>query len=257
MLKVPNDVLKQMYSTGQAVTLDGRTIGLHSVVIPEFANSLYALVRREQPQVVVEVGLAHGATALAIATALAENGSGRLVSIDPFQHTDWQGVAIAALERSGLAHVHSLIEEPDWIALPQLAEKLGRSCDLAYVDGLHSYEYVLLDFFYIDRLLKIGGVIGFNDCVWPTVIPTLRFVERHRHYEQLKVGLRASYGTRNGLVRAYLRAEARLVPFQTRPSRLRAFARLLGRRSEDRYFRKTDTWEPPEGWMPRRWLLRA
>ena len=252
MLEVPNDALNKMYATGRAVTSDGQTIVLQSVVRPEFANSIYTLVKRERPEVVVEVGLAHGATALAIATALAENGSGQLVSIDPFQSTDWQGAAVAALKRSGLAHVHTLIEEPDWVALPQLVQELGRACDLAYIDGLHSLEYVLLDFFYVDRLLRVGGVIGFNDCDWPAVIPTLRFAQRHRHYEPLDVGLPPLHGTRNELARTYLRAESRCVPDGMRPSQLRAVGRLLGRRSEDQYFRKLDMWEPPQGWMPRR-----
>src|SRR5438105_10434997 len=98
-----------MYETGRALTRDGQTIGLHSVVTAEFANALYALVKRERPKFVLEVGLAHGATALAIATALEENGFGRLLSIDPFQQTKWQGVGLAAIERSGLGALHTVI----------------------------------------------------------------------------------------------------------------------------------------------------
>ena len=41
--------------------------------------------------------------------------------------------------------------------------------DLVYVDGHHSFDYVLLDFFYADQLLGAGGVVGFNDCGWPSV----------------------------------------------------------------------------------------
>jgi predicted O-methyltransferase YrrM len=244
-----------MYATARARTIDGESIGLHSVVPPEFANALYALVREERPELVLEVGLAQGATALSIATALDENGRGRLVSIDPFQQDRWQGTAIAALERSGLSHLHTLVEQPDYIALPRLLEDWGSAVDLAYIDGRHSYEYALLDFFYVDRLLKIGGVVGFNDCDWPAVIPTLRFLSRYRRYESLAVGLASLYGTRNEAVRKYLRAEAKVLPSWTRPSRLRAVGRLLGRRREDRYFRKVDTWEPPEGWMPRGWSI--
>src|SRR4051812_28540608 len=91
-LAVPNVMLHEMYESGRALTGDGQTIGLNSVVTAEFANALYALVRRERPEFVLEVGLAQGATALAIAAALEENGLGRLVSIDPFQQTEWQGV---------------------------------------------------------------------------------------------------------------------------------------------------------------------
>jgi predicted O-methyltransferase YrrM len=255
LLRIPNDVLREMYETSRTIAADGSKIPLHSVVVPESANSLYQLVKRERPTLVLEVGMAQGATALAIVTALAENGSGRLISIDPHQQTRWGGAAVAALERSGLQHLHQLVEAPDYIALPDLLRELGRTVGLAYVDGLHSYEYVLLDFFYIDQILRVGGVVGFNDCDWPAVIPTLRFIQEHRHYEAVDVGLAPAYGTRNEAVRKYLRAEARLLRGSARPSSVRPVARLLGRRREDRYFRKKDTWEPAEGWMPRRWSL--
>ena len=74
-VEVPNEALREMYKTGRASTIDGRDIRLLSVVTPEFANSLYALVKREKPKLVLEIGLAHGATALSITTALGENGA--------------------------------------------------------------------------------------------------------------------------------------------------------------------------------------
>jgi predicted O-methyltransferase YrrM len=254
-LTIANDVLQEMYRTSRARTADGAWVTLDSVVTPEFANALYELVRREAPEVVLEIGMAHGATALSIATALAENGSGRLISVDPFQRTEWRGVGVTAIEKAGLTHLHELIEEPDYFALPHLLERLEGGVDLAYIDGLHSREYVLLDFFYVDRLLRTDGIVGFNDCDWPSVIPTLRFLRRHRKYERVDVGLPPRYGTRNGLIRSVYRAEAHFLPPRVRPSELRPIARLMGRRRDDAYFRKLATWEPPEGWMPRGWTL--
>jgi predicted O-methyltransferase YrrM len=257
MIRVPNDVLRDMFTTNKTVTATGETIELRSVVTADFANCIYSLVRRERPEVMLEVGCAQGATALAITTALSENGTGRLISVDPFQSTDWQGVGVTALKRAGLDHLHTLVEDFDYLALPQLLTELGRTVDVAYIDGLHSLEYALLDFFYVDRLVKVGGVVGFNDCDWPAVIPTLRFARHHRHYQRIDVGLAPVYGTRNQLVRNYLRAETRLIPAAARPSQLRPVGRLLGRRREDQYYRKLDTWEPSEGWMPAGWSRRA
>jgi predicted O-methyltransferase YrrM len=256
VLDVPNEVLREMYETSRATTSDGRATGLLSVVTPDFASALYRLVKKEKPALVLEIGLAHGATALSIATALNENGHGRLVSIDPFQSSDWQGVGLMALKRSKLDHLHTFIEEPDYAALPRLLDEWGRAVDLAYIDGYHSYEYVLLDFFYVDRMLNLSGIVGFNDCDWAPVMPTLRFVERHRHYVPVDVGLAPVYGKRSDWAVTYYRAEARLFPASVRPSRLPPIARIMGRRREDRYFRKSDTWEPPHGWMPRDWTRR-
>ena len=236
ILEVPSEVLEDMYRTNSALAASGSRISLQSVVVPEFANALYRLVRERKPELVLEVGMAHGATALAVATALSENRSGRLVSIDPFQSTDWQSAGLVALERAGLWDLHELVEQPDYSALPRLLDEWGRSIDVAYIDGLHSVEYVLLDFFYVDRLLKVGGVVGFNDCDWHAVMPTLRFVRNHRHYAPVDVGLAPAYGIRNGAARLYLRAEAKS---PVRPSRLSPVARALGRRREDRYLKNS------------------
>jgi hypothetical protein len=87
---------------------------------------------------------------------------------------------------------------------------------------------------------------------WKCAPGSVSFVERDDLLlsvclRPLDVGLLPAYGTRNEVVRTYLRGEAKFLPAQIRPSRLRAVARLLGRRREDRYFRKVAGWEPPEG----------
>ena len=47
-----------------------------------------------------------------------------------------------------------MIEEPDYLALPELVRQ-QLAPEAAYVDGKHSFEYVLLDFFYLDKLLPV------------------------------------------------------------------------------------------------------
>ena len=177
---VPNDVLENLY----------RDPTVDSCIAPEFAAALYRLVRREQPRSVLEIGLAHGASALAILTALEENGVGRLISIDPHQSGDggWRGAGVANIKAAGLAHRHQLIEEPDFLALPDLVRADTR-VQLVYIDGWHTFDYALLDFFYADKLLDVGGLVGFNDCFYPSIERVLRFVTRHRRYRAEDVGL--------------------------------------------------------------------
>ena len=55
---VPNDVLEKLY----------RDPAADSYISPAFAAALYRVVLREPPEVVLEVGLAHGASALAMLT---------------------------------------------------------------------------------------------------------------------------------------------------------------------------------------------
>jgi Predicted O-methyltransferase len=49
----------------------------------ETAEFLHALVRLTKPELVVEAGTGRGYAAFSIATALAENGHGRLVTFEP------------------------------------------------------------------------------------------------------------------------------------------------------------------------------
>src|SRR4030095_12391735 len=104
---------------------------------------------------------------LAILTALAECG-GELISIDPGQTSDYHGVGRTHVLRATHSARHTLIESPDYLALPELI-KSGVIVDFAYIDGWHTFDYTLVDLFLIDKLLRVGGVVGFNDCALPSV----------------------------------------------------------------------------------------
>lgn len=237
-------VLEDLYATGTVEAADGENRVAHSVVPRDFAEALHRLVLREHPKDVLEVGMANGATSLAIAAALSFNGGGHLVSVDPYQSSQWKGAGKTTLTRAGLLGLCEVVERPDYSALPALLEE-GRTFDFAYIDGLHSLEYALLDFFYVDRLLEVGGVVGFNDCDWPAVMPTLRFLERYRKYQRVDSGLPALYGTRNSMAATAYRMGKRLGFENLTANRL--VGPLLGRRREDRYYRKLQAWEPSEG----------
>jgi hypothetical protein len=118
---------------------------------------------------------------------------------------------------------HELIEKPSHAALPALLDK-GHRIDFAYIDGNHMFDYALLDFFYLDKMLNVGGVIGFNDCGWQSIHHVLRFVGTHRKYKELETGLPKKYESRNPL--------------------FSLIRRLQGRANIDRYFQKTEDWEP-------------
>ena len=67
------------------------------------------------------------------------------------------------------------------LALPEL-ESRGIKLDFAFVDGSHLFDYVLVDFFYIDRMLRRGGVIAFDDADWPSIRKVCRFIVKNRSY---------------------------------------------------------------------------
>lgn len=234
-------VLRDMYDQRRAIRPDGTTVDIHSRIGPHLADALYQLVLREAPTTVLEVGMAFAASSLAILTALAELGGDRtLISLDPMQHSLWEGTGLHNVERAGLSHLHELCEAPDYLALPRLLEE-GCELDLAYIDGWHTFDYTLLDAFYADRMLRPGGIIGFNDCNMPAVTKVVRFMETHRRYEHVDAGLTPEYAAPDRGARRAAWALGRRLPLGARPN---AVQRAVGLRADDQYLRKLESWEP-------------
>lgn len=211
-----SEVLRRLVEDGVTVDASGeeRELGM-STISTEAAEALYRTVLHERPDVCIEVGLAFGMSALAILTALEEAGNGRLISVDPFQEYSWGDAGVLAVRRAGLDHRHAHVSKLSQLALPALIEQ-GVSATFGYIDGGHRFDEVLLDFFYMDKLLPAGGVVAFNDSDLPAVARALSFLQTHRRYEELNV-----------------------LPF--RP----AWMPARKGNENDRYFRKLEQWEPP------------
>ena len=209
-----SEVLMEAYgSTG------GRPID--AAISPAFAQALTEQVRRLQPKLAIEIGMANGLSTLAILAGLPLDG--KLISIDPYQDSQWRGEGRRLVEQTDARSRHELRQAPDFLALPELVNE-QQALDFAYIDGMHTFDYVALDVFYIDKLLRVGGVVAFNDCGFRSIHKFLRFFRSHRHYAELDAGLPADYRGRNPLVTLVRRLE--------------------GRSNQDRYFRKLDSWEP-------------
>jgi predicted O-methyltransferase YrrM len=71
-------------------------------------------------------------------------------------------VGLQNVRKAGLDHKHTWIGLPDYLALPQLAQE-GKRFDFIFIDGYHSFDYAMLDFFYSDLLLVSGGMVVLHD----------------------------------------------------------------------------------------------
>ncbi|MFL5342205.1 MAG: class I SAM-dependent methyltransferase [Gemmataceae bacterium] len=178
----PSPVVEEVYRTRRIPSADGTTRPMNVYIPRDEGNLLYTLVRELQPAVTVEVGMANGLSTLFIAEALAANGLGRHVAIDPYQKTDWHSAGLALLRRARLDHLVELIELPSHQALPEL-ERAGVKAGLIFIDGNHLFDYVMTDFLCADRLLVDGGIVVFDDSDWPAVTQVIRFALGNRHYE--------------------------------------------------------------------------
>lgn len=163
-----NASIAQIYIEGRVTTGSGLVRKINAAVGPRESRHLYCLVRDNRFKRVLEVGMANGLSALAICQALSDNGDGgSLTSIDPFQSTQWDNAARAGLARAGLSSHSTVIEEASYLAMPQLLAdvRAGRRepFDLIFVDGMHLFDFTLLDIFYSDLLLRVGGVLCLDD----------------------------------------------------------------------------------------------
>ena len=135
------------------------------------------LLLAEKPGTVIEIGLAYGGSALAIAEALAAAGSGepRHLIVDAYQEL-FHGSGWAAITGAGLAGRCSLVAERSQIALPRLLGD-GFVADAAFVDGSHIFHNVFVDLFYLRELVRPGGLIILDDCSYPPVATAARYFE--------------------------------------------------------------------------------
>lgn len=159
------DVLDRMLDTGLTVNRDGKDLPVHSQIGREFSEAIHRVVNDRKPALSIEIGMAFGFSTLAMLS-----GGGEVVSIDPLQLDpgEYDGLGVHAVERAGFANRHRLLVAPSYVGLPQLLRE-GTRAQFAYIDGWHTFDYALLDFFYIDKMLDVGGVVAFNDCYFEKV----------------------------------------------------------------------------------------
>jgi predicted O-methyltransferase YrrM len=183
-----NPILEDIYRTGKCVDLAGKERKVTGAVPREDALILQEMVRFVKAKATLETGVAFGLSTLAICHALKESGSESVhhYGVDPEQNAVHGGAAIANLKRAGLDSALELLEGPSHLMLPKLLEN-GVSLDLAFIDGWHTFDYTLLDFFYIDKMLRPGGVVLLHDRSWPSKHKVIRFIMTHRRYKELPV----------------------------------------------------------------------
>lgn len=119
----------------------------------------------------VEVGTLFGFSTLFLAEALKRN-KGRLDTIDiRYEKREWSNgqsivnvheVAERLVAESDLGSVVKFHVGHSNEVLTRLVRE-GRSYDFALIDGSHVFPVVALDFIFVDRLVREGGVIALDD----------------------------------------------------------------------------------------------
>jgi len=153
---------------------------LQSALSREEAMFLRNLAARPNVRKTVEVGCANGVSTISICAGLAGKPNPSHTAIDPFQITEYKKRGVENAQRAGFDFVH-LIDQPSGMALPALAMK-GERFDLALIDGLHTADQTLVDFYYVDMMLEPGGIVIIDDVHMPAVSKIVHYIATYPNY---------------------------------------------------------------------------
>lgn len=172
----PNPIIQKIYKSGEVILIDGTIKKISSAVSPGEGYILYDTIKVNKYKDVLEVGCAYGMSSLYMGQALQENKAGCLTSIDPFQMTQWSGIGVNNIKSAGLSRRHKLIQEPSYSAMPRLLSD-GKRYDMIFIDGMHLFDYTLVDVFYATLLLRDGGCLIIDDILHAGVQKCIKYID--------------------------------------------------------------------------------
>ena len=178
-----NAVLSRIVETGRTTLPSGEEVEAASCIDPSCGALLQRVIRAIRPRAGVEVGLAFGISSLYILEALSETGGERLIGIDPAQHDNqWRRGGLHNIREAGYESLYEFHEDTSQQVLPALVGE-GQRIGFAFIDGWHTFDHVLIDFFYLDQMLEVGGVVVFDDVGYPAIRRACDFILTNRAYD--------------------------------------------------------------------------
>ena len=165
-----------------------------SVVSREEGGFLRNLASSADISKTVEIGFANGISSLYLCSGIAAKANPSHTAIDPAQYSLFQGKGIANLKRAGFEFLRFL-EAPSEVALPQLMQE-GAVFDMALIDGWHTADQTMLDFYYVDRLVRPGGIVVIDDMTMPAVNKVVHYIARIPNYQLIGTSGRRGFRRR-------------------------------------------------------------
>lgn len=174
-------LLEEVKRTGIVYDMEGNPSPFEDQIDHESYLSLYQIIRSIKPGMSLELGFAHACSTLYMLQSLADNGAGMLISVDSLGLTHYKGCGLKNVERSGLQNFHKYINGASQIVLPQLLVQQFK-CDFVFIDTSHQFDQTIMECYYCDKLLKVGGIMAFHDYRLLSVKSACNFVESNLNY---------------------------------------------------------------------------
>lgn len=173
-------LLEKIFETGTFTNSKGETVTIHSETSKDQCSFLQSIIRDKRFENSIEIGFAYGISTLAITEEIVRN-NGRHLVMDKFQLRSWKGNGLDLIKLAGYTDNVAFYEEFCYIVLPDLLRQ-GRTFDFAYIDSTKQFDWLLTDFFFLDKMLDIGGIIVFDDVNFPGIRKLLRYIIQFPSY---------------------------------------------------------------------------
>lgn len=167
-------LLEEVLANKRFVTSQNKEVTIHSETGREQCLFLQKIISENKVKESIEIGFAYGMSTLAIAEKVVGNG-GRHVVIDKFERSFWDSVGLELVAQAGYSDSVEYFEDFSYAVLPKLLDE-GRKFDFAYIDSTKLFDWLLVDFFFLDKLLKINGIIVFDDVSHLGIRKLLRYI---------------------------------------------------------------------------------
>lgn len=179
-----NPIIQEIFDKRTTKSVDGKTVNVTGQISFHEGELIQKCIEEINAEVSVEVGLAFGTSAMFICEYLKKTPKTRHYVMDPFQmyEASYGGIGLNNLKKSGFGDIIEFIDKPSQLALPELEQRKVK-VDFAFIDGWHTFDHTLVDFFFVDRILRVGGIMILDDTDWPAVKKLVSFIETNRSYE--------------------------------------------------------------------------
>lgn len=142
------------------------------------AKEMTAFILENKLKSILELGFCHGVSTCYMAGAIDEMGGGSITTIDLLRARNLDPNIEALLSDLGLSKLVTFFYEPTsyiWRLMKMIEADSAPRFDLCYIDGAHNWATTGFAFFLVDKLLKPGGWMIFDDLNWTyTSSPALK-----------------------------------------------------------------------------------
>jgi len=180
-----NALIESIYETKLVENAEGELKSFSSGIPYHTGVFLNQIIKNENLNRTLEIGMACGLSTLFICQAHKDKGKGVHTAIDPYQTRSWKSTGLLNVKRAKLDHILRFLETPSHEGLPQLLTAKEKF-DFIFVDGSHAFNYAFVDYFYTNMILANGGYLVFDDLYLPSVRKVVSFALSSKDYQLVK-----------------------------------------------------------------------